>query len=123
MKAPRERHMKRNKETLRFWGGIGVMVLLLFLAAVALTGCSGPAAIAAVEPTATLFSPPPTDIPAPPPGPTPEAMSFPLAVPTHEEEATASDQNCVDCHTDEETLRAMATEDEEADESLSEGEG
>jgi hypothetical protein len=122
MKASREKHMRRIEEVLRIWGGMGIVVLLLFLAVVALTGCGGPAAIAAVEPTATLY-PPPTDIPAPPPGPTPEALDFPLAAPAHEEKAAVSDQSCVDCHTDEETLRAVAREDEGAQESLSEGEG
>ena len=33
------------------------------------------------------------------------------------------DQSCVDCHTDEETLKAVAEEAEEDQESLSEGEG
>lgn len=115
--------MRRIGEVLRTWGGIGTVTLVLFLAVVTVTGCSGPAAIAAVEPTATLYPPPPTDVPAPPPGPTPEALDFPLAAPTLEEEAAVSDQNCVDCHTDEETLRAVAKEDEGAEESLSEGEG
>jgi hypothetical protein len=34
-----------------------------------------------------------------------------------------NDQGCVDCHTDEETLKAVAEKAEEAEESLSEGEG
>lgn len=99
------------------------MVALLFLAALALTGCAEPAAIAAVEPTATLYPPPPTDIPPPPPGPTPVALNFPLPAPTRVERERPSDQHCVDCHTDEETLKAVAEKEESSQESLSEGEG
>ncbi len=96
--------------------------LLLLVTGVLLTGCSGAPTIAAVEPTPTLYPPPPTDIPAPPPGPTPEALDFPLPPPTHESPAVADDQTCIACHTDEEILKALST-DEEAGESLSEGEG
>jgi hypothetical protein len=104
-------------------GSVFVVGLLLLLALVALTGCADPAAIAAVEPTPTAFPPPPTDIPAPPPGPTPAALDFPLPAPTHAEAEPVDDQSCVDCHTDEETLKAVADKAEEDQESLSEGEG
>jgi hypothetical protein len=103
--------------------GVVALVGLLFLAGLALAGCAEPAAIAAVEPTATSFPPPPTDIPAPPPGPTPAALDFPLAAPTHIEVERTADQTCVACHTDEETLRAVAKQEEADQESLSEGEG
>lgn len=97
--------------------------LLLLLVSVALGGCAEPAVIAAVEPTATAYPPSPTDIPSPLPGPTPAALQFPLPAPTHPEvEATAA-QFCVDCHTDEETLKVVAEQAEEEQESLSEGEG
>lgn len=99
------------------------MLLLLLLVALALTGCWEPPAIAAVEPTATLYPPPPTDIPPPPPGPTPEALDFPLLAPTREAPEPANDQTCVDCHTDEETLKAVAEKEEGGAETLSEGEG
>lgn len=97
--------------------------LLLLLVVAALGGCAQPEAISAVEPTATAYPPPPTDIPAPPPGPTPAALDFPLPAPTHEEAEPVDDQSCVDCHTDEETLKAVAEKAEEDQDSLSEGEG
>ena len=106
-------------------GVLAALAGLAFVSLAVLIGCAEPAAIAAVEPTTTTFSPPPTDIPPPPPGPTPVALDFPLAAPTHLEEAgPVSDQSCVDCHTDEETLKAMAEEAQDGEhESLSEGEG
>jgi hypothetical protein len=103
-------------------GELVVGVCLVFLASLLLTGCMEGPAIAAVKPTATLYPPPPTDIPAPPPGPTPEALDFPLPPPAPASSDLPDDQSCITCHTDEETLKALATE-EEAAESLSEGEG
>ena len=102
-------------------GALVVAAVLLLLTALALGGCAEPAVIAAVEPTATLY-PPPTDIPPPVPGPTPESFAFPLPAPTHEEGEPVDDQNCVDCHTDKETLKAFA-EEEEKPKVESEGEG
>ena len=115
--------MSETKRFFRTWGGAAAAVVLLLAAVVALTGCGGPAAIAAVEPTATVYGPPPTDIPAPPPGPTPAAIDFPLPAPSHVEQEQENDQGCVDCHTDEETLKAVAETAEVPEESLSEGEG
>ena len=43
----------------------------------ALGGCGGPGEITAVEPTATIYAPPPTDIPAPPP----EMLEFMATLP------------------------------------------
>jgi hypothetical protein len=117
--------MSKMKRLFRVWGGMAVAIALLLLAVLALGGCGGPAEITAVEPTATIYAPPPTDIPAPPPGPTPAALDFPIAAPTRAEaepEEEASDATCVDCHTNEQVLQAMATE-EEAPEVESEGEG
>ena len=57
------------------------------------------------------------------PGPTPAALDFPLPAPTNEDVEPVSDQNCVDCHTDEESLKAVATEEEGGQDTLSEGEG
>jgi hypothetical protein len=115
--------MSETKRFSRRWGGAAAAGLLLLAAVVALTGCGGPAAIAAVEPTATVYAPPPTDIPAPPPGPPPAALDFPLPAPNHVEREQVNDQGCVDCHTDEDTLKAVAEKAAEAEESLSEGEG
>jgi hypothetical protein len=105
------------------WGGVVAAALLLLLSALALTGCADPAAIAAVEPTPTAYPPPPTDIPPPAPGPTPAALDFPLPAPTDVEAEPAHDQGCVDCHTDEETLKAVAEAEGGREETLSEGEG
>lgn len=114
--------MSKMKRLFRVWGGMAVVIALLTLAVVALTGCSGPGEITAVEPTATLYPPPPTDIPAPPPGPTPAAMDFPIAAPTRVPVEQVDDETCVVCHTNQQVLQAMATE-EEAPEVESEGEG
>ena len=124
MTVSRERIMSKTKRLFRFWGGMAVVIGLLLLAVMALGGCAGPAAITVVEPTATLYPLPPTDIPAPTPGPTPAAMDFPIAAPTREpvEQVEANDHTCVDCHTSQQVLQAMATE-EEAPEVESEGEG
>jgi len=123
-KEKRMRLMTNTKRSKIALGGAIVLAGLLMLTAMALTGCAEPVSIAAVEPTATLYPPTPTDIPLPPPGPTPEALDFPLAVPPREEEQVepVNDQTCVDCHTDEETLKAVA-EQEQVSESISEGEG
>jgi hypothetical protein len=51
---------------------------------------------------------------------TPYKVSSAVSLPELTEVADSS--NCVDCHTDEETLKAVAEEPEEV-ESLSEGEG
>lgn len=115
--------MSETKGFFRTWGGGAAVVALLFLVALALAGCAEPAAIAAVVPTATIYAPPPTDIPVPPPGPTPAALEFPLPPPNQVMKEVANDQACVDCHTDEETLKAVAEEEGVSEESLSEGEG
>jgi mono/diheme cytochrome c family protein len=106
------------------WELIAVLAGVALVSLAVLTGCAEPAAIAAVSPTATAFPPPATDIPPPPPAPTPAALDFPIAAPTHVDEGQpVSDQNCIDCHTDEETLKAVAQVEEGNPESRSEGEG
>ena len=45
------------------------------------------------------------------------------ATPEPGDASAADDSSCVACHTDEETLRALAVEPEEGGEELSEGEG
>jgi hypothetical protein len=101
---------------------MAVAIGLLFVVALALTGCAQPAVIAAVEPTATAYAPPPTDIPPPPPGPTPASLDFPLPPPTQMEAPSVDDEMCVVCHAYEATLQALA-KDQEVEEELSEGEG
>ena len=107
----------------RAWAGTLAIGGLLFAMALTLAGCAKPEAIAAVPPTATVYAPPPTDSPPPPAEPTPAALSFPLAPPPREAVEQPTDQTCVDCHTNEETLKAVAMVVEQEEESLSEGEG
>jgi hypothetical protein len=114
--------MSETKGFLRVWGGVALVVGLLFVVVLAVSGCAEPAAIAAVEPTATAYAPPPTNIPPPAPGPTPASLDFPLPPPTQVEAQSEDDETCVVCHTSEATLKALA-EDEEVAEELSEGEG
>jgi hypothetical protein len=123
MSQVRNRPMCRKDRGLTPWGSVVAVVALLLLSAMALTGCAEPAVIAAVEPTPTAYPIPPADIPTPAPGPTPVALGFPLPAPTHVEVEAADDQSCIDCHTDEETLKAVAKEEEGGGETLSEGEG
>lgn len=131
-----------NKTTMfssaRAWRGATVLValLLLILSLVACGAEPTPTSVAQVptqaveaEPTAAPTDteapvseaaptdtevPEPTDTPAPtepPPTPTPTATPTPI-----------DDTGCITCHTSQETLQAMATE-EEAPEVESEGEG
>jgi PBP1b-binding outer membrane lipoprotein LpoB len=104
--------------TKRFLAVVG----LLLAATLLLSGCAEPAPITAVQPTATVYAPPPTETPPLPPEPTPAALDFPLAAPSQEPVEMVSDQSCVDCHTNEETLKAVAKE-EVVVEDVSEGEG
>lgn len=67
------------------------------------------------EPTETLA---PTDTPAPEPTATEAPTEAPAAAPVVSTDPT----NCINCHTNQETLQALAVEEEPA-ESLSEGEG
>lgn len=115
--------MYRRDESLTPWSSVAAVVALLLLSALALTGCAEPAVIAAVEPTPTAYPIPPTDIPPPVPGPTPAALEFPLPAPTRVGIKAADDQGCIDCHTDEERLKALAKEEGGGGEILSEGEG
>ncbi|MGD8623086.1 MAG: hypothetical protein PVJ34_01000, partial [Anaerolineae bacterium] len=93
-------------------------------AALVLSGCAEPPAISAVQPTPTRYEPPPTDIPAPPPGPTPAALNFPLPPQGEAEiEAPPDDGACIDCHTNQDILMALAETENESEENLSEGEG
>jgi hypothetical protein len=109
------------------------LVALLILIPLVLLACGEPTAAPtdppASEPAATEVSakpptpttaptdpPTPTDVPTePPPTDTPEPTEEPTPV-------VLDDSACITCHTSEETLKAMAVE-EEVTESLSEGEG
>jgi hypothetical protein len=114
--------MNKTRTLLATPSGVVTIAGLLFLAVLALSGCAEPVAVAAVPPTATVYAPPPTETPPPPPEPTPVALDFPLPAPEKEAVEAVNDQTCVDCHSDEETLKAVA-EEEEVTEELSEGEG
>jgi PBP1b-binding outer membrane lipoprotein LpoB len=119
--------MSKTKAFLTRRTGVAMLLGLLLLLALVLAGCGGeptaappePTEVAAVtsEPTAAPTEPPtPTDIPTEPP---PTDTPLPTDTPTPE---PIDDSGCITCHTDEETLKALATE-EEAPEVESEGEG
>lgn len=121
--------------------------LLLWLVALAvmaagLSACGGQAATetpTTAPPTDTVVPPSPTAEPATetpvPASPTPEpATETPVPAsptaepptetpqPTEVDVASASSENCVDCHTSEETLQALAEEQEvKSEESSGEG--
>jgi hypothetical protein len=132
----KEMHMGQTKAfASRGKGTLGLLTLLL-LFALLLAGCGGepaatpteapePTEVAVVAPTAAPTEPPPTPTEAPP-EPTPTDVPTeppPTATPTEEPTPEPiDDTGCITCHTSEETLQAMATEDE-APEVESEGEG
>jgi outer membrane biosynthesis protein TonB len=110
--------------------GAGVLLALMVVLVLLLAGCGGEpttaptesaepteVSVAAATATSAPTEPPePTDTPTVPP---------PTATPTEEPTSTpvpVDDTACVGCHTDEETLKAVAEEPEET-EALSEGEG
>ena len=115
-----------------------VLLGLLLVLALLLVGCGGeptavpteppePTEVSAAAPTPTeepTQPPTPTKEPTEPPTPTEEPTEPPpTATPTEEPTPVPVDDTaCIGCHTDEETLKAVAEEPEEA-EALSEGEG
>jgi outer membrane biosynthesis protein TonB len=128
--------MSKTKRFSTRWTGT-LVVFLLLLVPLLLIACGGEPTEVAEEPTSAPTEPPaPTDVPTEPPAPTdvPTEPPAPTDVPTEPpptdtpmptEEPTpepVDDTACIACHTDEETLKALAVEPEEA-ESLSEGEG
>ena len=88
-------------------GILGMATVVLAL----LAGCVAPQAINPVEPTATLAIAMAT----------PEATATPTATPTPA--LLPSAENCITCHTSEETLKETAKKEEGEKEKLSEGEG
>ena len=128
-----EKPMSRTTTFKHRWQA-PVLVGLLLVAALILAGCGAEQEVAqepaaptsmpteAAAPTSPPTEPPPTEVPTeaptptePPPTDTPE----PTEEPTPE---AVDDTACIGCHTDEETLKAVA-EVEEVEEPLSEGEG
>jgi hypothetical protein len=130
--------MRMSKTTMSrvSWRGAALVGLLLLFALV-LVACGAEPTEVAVQPTepeaaATDVAPTeapteplaPTDVPTEPPTPT-DVPTEPPPTATPTEEPTpepVDDSGCITCHTDEETLKALAVEPEAA-ESLSEGEG
>jgi outer membrane biosynthesis protein TonB len=121
-----------------------LVVLLVLLVPLVLSACGGgePTEIAVAPTTAPTEPPAPTDVPTEPPAPTdvptePPPTDIPtepppptdVPEPTETPEPTAEptpevldDTACIGCHTDEETLKLVA-EEEEKPEVESEGEG
>jgi len=138
-----EKSMSKTKTFLSRWGWVTVMATLLLLVSLVLVGCAGGEPTAAPteppEPTEVAAEPAaPTSAPTEPPAPTePSPTEEPTEPPPTEEPTepppTATpteeptpemidDSGCITCHTDEETLQALAVE-PEAPEVESEGEG
>ena len=132
--------MSRTKTLLVRARGVAVPLGLLLVPVLLVAGCGGgptatptePPTEVAVQPTMAPTEVPPTEAPTElPPTETPteppptEAPTEPPPTATPTEEPTpepVDDTACVACHTDEETLKAVAEEPEET-EALSEGEG
>jgi outer membrane biosynthesis protein TonB len=135
-----ERRMSRTKTFLAGWKGVALLSGLLLVLVLVLAGCGGEPPAVPAEPTEVVAAPTeplaptdvptealtPTDVPTEPPTPTdvpteppPTHTPAPTEEPTPE---VVDDTGCITCHTDEEILKSLAKEPEEA-ESLSEGEG
>jgi hypothetical protein len=134
--------MSMTKKSLAKWQTKVVVALLLFAALILLSACGAaePTTVAVEPTTASAELPAPTSVPTEPPAPTdaptdpPAPTEAPTEVPTEPPPTdtpaptetptpeVVDDSACITCHTDEETLKALA-EEPEAAESLSEGEG
>ena len=121
--------MSKTRTFSANWRWATVAIVLLLLAGLSLAGCGGEPTAAptevAAEPTPTTAptEAPPTEEPTEvPPTATPTQVP-PTATPTEEPTPEVVDNSaCVTCHTDQETLQALAVE-PEAPEVESEGEG
>ena len=130
--------MTKTKTFLDRWKTMAAVGLLLLAALILLSACGGaePTTVAVEPTTAATERPAPTSVPTEPPAPTdtpteppapteapteppPTDTPAPTDTPTPE---VVDDSACISCHTDEETLKALA-EEPEAAETLSEGEG
>lgn len=122
--------MSKTKTFLVRWSGVAAIAGLLLLFTLVLAGCGEPTAVPTkppvseatptkiaaepATPTSTPTEPPPTAVPTEPP---------PTAVPTEPPTPEpVDDTGCITCHTNEESLKALAQEEEEP-EVESEGEG
>jgi cytoskeletal protein RodZ len=130
--AGRTRRRKRmSKKT-----GAALLGLLLIVFVLGLTACNGedPTTVAQAttsapepsepEPTA----PPPTEAATNTPEPTDEPTDTPIPatdtpIPATNTPEVVDDSACITCHTSQETLEALAVEEEDPGEELSEGEG
>jgi hypothetical protein len=109
--------MAKRLQQLTFIG------LLLGLGILMASCVEGESDIDPVPPTPTVASFIAPKRPSVAPTPTPATRAFPLPASTLEPVAARpSSQSCIDCHTDQELLKATATE-VEAVETQSEGEG
>jgi predicted small lipoprotein YifL len=132
-----EKCMSQTKAFASMKKGTASLLILLFLFTLILAGCGGeptaaptelppPTEVAAAAPTVAPTEPPPAPTEEPTLEPTPTDVPTeppPTATPTEEPTPEPiDDTGCITCHTSEETLQAMATE-EEAPEVESEGEG
>ena len=91
--------------------GLGALLVGLFLA-----GCAAPPEITPSAPPEDAVAGAPTS------GEPLAAARYPMAAHAPTEKVGVDSSSCIVCHTDQETLKALAVEPEEG-ESLSEGEG
>lgn len=87
---------------------------LLLLLILALAGCFGPEEIEPIPATATSSVPTATAQPAATATPKPQAPHFPMEAPAHVGIEHPGHETCVECHTDEEMLRASSSDGEQA---------
>jgi len=97
--------------------GLGALLGLIVLA-----GCAAPDEIQPVPPTPTLVVKSTITAGRPTPVVPGEPVRFPIAAQVSAPMSLADNTNCITCHTNEETLKAVA-EQVTAGEPLSEGEG
>lgn len=94
----------------------------MLLGAILLAGCVAPAEITPVPPTPTLAVKSTVSPGQPTPAAPGQAVRFPIPATVSAPPALADNSNCITCHTNAETLQAVAKKVEKK-ESHSEGEG